>query len=99
MKKIRSESKGKPTIVKEHQKLGITMKSKSELASQLQVEIHKVFYMTKMDISKGLIEQDNNYLKSRIKRLSTQIEELMSKKYTNQNLQNQKIMKDVVENK
>ena len=50
--------------------------SKLELQSQLQVEIHKVFDMTKLDISK----------------------ELMSKKYTNQNLQNQKIMKDAVEN-
>ena len=51
-------------------------KSKSELRSQLQVAIHKVFDMTKVDISK----------------------ELMSKKYTNKNLQNQKIMKDAVEN-
>ena len=51
-------------------------KSKSELQSQLQVAIHKVFDMTKLDISK----------------------ELMSKQYTNQNLQNQKIMKDAVEN-
>ena len=51
-------------------------KSKSELQSQLQVEIHKVFDMVKMDIFK----------------------ELMSKKYTNQNLQNQKIMKYAVEN-
>ena len=51
-------------------------KYKSKLQSQLQVEIHKVFGMTKLDISK----------------------ELMSKKYTNQNLQNQKIMKDAVEN-
>ena len=58
----------------------------------------KVFDMTKLDISKGLIEQDNHYLKSRIKRLSTQIEELMSQEYTNHNLQNEKIMKDVVEN-
>ena len=52
-------------------------KSKSKLHCQLQVAIHKVFDMTKLDISK----------------------ELMSKKYTNQNLQNQKIMKDAVENK
>ena len=52
-------------------------KSKSELQSQLQVAIHKVFDMTKLDISK----------------------ELMSKKYTNKNLQNQKIMKDAVKNK
>ena len=73
--------------------------SKSELQSQLQVALDKVFDMTKMDISKGLIEQENHYLKSCIERLSTQIEELMSKKYTNQNLQNQKIMKDAVENK
>ena len=51
-------------------------KSKSELQSQLQVAIHKVFDMMKLNISK----------------------ELMSKKYTNQNLQNQKIMKDAVEN-
>ena len=51
-------------------------KSKSKLQSQLQVAIHKVFDMTKLDISK----------------------ELMSQKYTNQNLQNQKIMKDAVEN-
>ena len=43
-------------------------KSKSEFQSQLQVAIHKVFDMMKLDISK----------------------ELMSKKYTNQNLQNQK---------
>ena len=75
-KKTRSQSKGKPTIVKEHQKSGIMAKSKSELQSQLQVALDKVFDMTKMDISK----------------------ELMSKKYTNQNLQNQKIMKDAVEN-
>ena len=51
-------------------------KSKSKLQSQLQVAIHKVFDMTKLDICK----------------------ELMSKKYTNQNLQKQKIMKDAVEN-
>ena len=51
-------------------------KSKSELQSQLQVAIHKVFDMTKLDISM----------------------ELMSKKYTNQNLQNQEIMKDAFEN-
>ena len=55
--------------------------------------------MTKLDISKGLIEQENHYLKIRIDRLSTQIEELMSQKYTNHNLQNQKIMKDAIENK
>ena len=52
-------------------------KSKSALQSQLQVAIHKVFDMTKLDISK----------------------ELMSKKYTNQNLQNQKIMKHAIKNK
>ena len=51
--------------------------SKYELQSQLQVAIHKVFDMTKLDFSK----------------------ELISQKYTNQNLQNQKIMKDAVENK
>ena len=51
-------------------------KYKSELQSQLQVAIHKVFDMMKLDISK----------------------ELMCQKYTNQNLQNQKIMKDAVEN-
>ena len=88
----------------------ITANSKSELQSQLQVALDKVEHykktndhlildMTKMDIYKGLIEQDNHYLKSRIEILSTQIEELMSKKYTNQNIQNQKIMKDAVENK
>ena len=54
--------------------------------------------MTKLDISKGLIEQENHYLNICIEILSTQIEELMSKKYPNQNLQNQKIMKDAVEN-
>ena len=73
--------------------------SKSELQSQLQVALNNVFDMTKLDISKGLKEQENDYLKRRIERLYTQIEELMSKKYTNQNLQNQKIMKDAVENK
>ena len=73
--------------------------SKSELQSQLQVALDKVLDVTKLDISKGLIEQENHYLKRRIERLSTQNEELMSKKYPNQNLQNQKIMKDVVENK
>ena len=76
MNKTRSQSKGKPTIIKEHQNSGIVAKSKLELQSQLQVAIDKVFDMTKLDISK----------------------ELMSQKYTNQNLQNQKIMKDVVEN-
>ena len=55
--------------------------------------------MTKMDISKGFIEQENHYLKRRIERLSTQIEELLSKNYPNQNLQNQKIMKEAIENK
>ena len=55
--------------------------------------------MMKLDISKGLIEQENHYLKRRNERLSTQIEELMSKKYPNQNLQNQKIMKEAIENK
>ena len=64
--------------------------SKSELQSQLQVALHRVFDMTKLDISKGLIEKENHYLKSRIERLSTQIEELMSQKYPNQNIQNQK---------
>ena len=54
--------------------------------------------MTKLDISKGLIEQENHYLKRHIERLSTQFEELMNKKYPNQNLQNQKIMKDAFEN-
>ena len=88
----------------------ITTNSKSELQSQLQVALDKVEHykktkdcllldMTKKDISKGLIEQENHYLKRRIERLSTQIEELMSKKYIDQNLQNQKIMKDAVENK
>ena len=78
--------------------------SKSELQSQLQVALDKVenykkindhllFDMTKLEISKELIEQENHYLKVHIERLSTQIEELMSKKYPNQNLQNQKIMK------
>ena len=71
--------------------------SKSELQSQLQVALDKLDMM-KLDISKGLIDRENHYLKRRIERLSTQIEELMSKKYTNQNLQNQKIMKDAVEN-
>ena len=51
-------------------------KSKSELQTQLQVAIHKVFDMTKLNICK----------------------ELMSKKYTNQNLQNQKIIKNAVKN-
>ena len=51
-------------------------KSKSELHSQLQASINKVFDMTKLDISK----------------------ELMSQKYTNQNLKNQNVMKDAVEN-
>ena len=55
--------------------------------------------MTKLDISKGLIEQENHYLKIHIERLSTQIEELMSQQYTNQNLQNKKIMKYAVKNK
>ena len=55
--------------------------------------------IAKQDISKGLIEQYNCYLKKRIERLTTQIKELMSEKYPNQNLQNQKIMKEVVENK
>ena len=84
--------------------------SKSELQSQLQVALDKVEHykksndhllldMTKLDISKGLIKQENRYLKRRIEILSTQIEELMSQKYTNQNLQNQKIMNDAVENK
>ena len=50
--------------------------SKSDLQSQLQVAIHKVFDMTELDISK----------------------ELMSLKYTNQNLQNQKTMRDAFEN-
>ena len=72
--------------------------SKSELQSQLQVALDKSDMM-KLDISKGLIEQENDYLNRCIERLSTQIEELMSKKYPNQNLQNQKIMKEVVENK
>ena len=48
-------------------------KSKSELQSQLQVAIHKVFDMMKLDNSK----------------------ELMSKKIP---IQNEKIMKDAVEN-
>ena len=53
-------------------------KSKSQNAvPTTTITIHKVFDMTKFDISK----------------------ELMSKKYTNQNLQNQKIMKDAVDNK
>ena len=43
--------------------------------------IHKVFEMKNMDIYKGLIEQENHYLKIHIERLSTQIEELMSQKY------------------
>ena len=68
------------------------------MQSQLELTIHKVFDMTKMDISKGLIEQENHYLESRFERLSTQIEELMGKKYTNHNVQNQKIMKDAVKN-
>ena len=63
--------------IKEHQKSGIMENSKSELQSQLQVAIHKVFDMTKLDIYK----------------------ELMSQKYTNKNLQNQKIMKDALDNK
>ena len=50
-------------------------KSKSELQSQLQVAIQKVFDLTKLDISN----------------------ELMSKKYTNQNLQNQKLMKYAID--
>ena len=49
--------------------------SKSKLESQLQVALHKVFDMTKSDISKGLIEWESHYLKSHIERLSTQIEE------------------------
>ena len=74
-------------------------RSKSELQSQLQVALGKVFDITKLDISKGLIDQENHYLKSHIEILSTKIEELMSQKYTNQNLQNQKIMKDAVKNR
>ena len=55
--------------------------------------------MTKLNISKGLIEKENHYLKRHIERLSTQIEELMRQEYTDHNLQNEKIMKDAVENK
>ena len=75
------------------------MNSKSELQSQLLVTWDKVEHykktndpllldMMKMDISEGLIEQENHYLKTCIELLSTQIEELMSKKYPIQNLQN-----------
>ena len=49
--------------------------SKSELQPQLQVALNKAFDMTKMDIYKGLIDHENHYLKIRIERLSTQIEE------------------------
>ena len=55
--------------------------------------------ITNLDISKGLIELENHYLKIYIDRLSTQIEELMSQNYTDQNLQNKMIMKYAVENK
>ena len=54
--------------------------TKSELESQLRVALDKAFDMTKLNISKGLIKHKNHYLESRIERLSTQIEELMSKK-------------------
>ena len=77
---------------------------KLELHSQLQAALDKLEHyketndnlllnIMKQDISKGLIEKDNCYLKKCIERLNTQIKELMSEKYPNYNLQKQKIMK------